>query len=60
MDRMGTYSDTAKRRLSTRTGGSGDLFERMERNRQAALNARQEKRRQEARDEERRRHFECF
>lgn len=54
MDRVGAYSDTAKRRLSTRMGGSGDLFERMERNRQAALKARQEKRNEEARDEARR------
>jgi hypothetical protein len=44
----------AKRRLSTDSGGSGDLFERMQRNRQRALTRRQERREQERQDEQRR------
>ena len=54
MDRTSSYADRSRRRLSTRTGGSGDLFERMERNRRRALQQRAEKRREEARDEARR------
>lgn len=54
MDRTGPYVDRSQRRLSTEYGGSGDIFERMQRNRQTALERRQELRRQEERDEARR------
>ncbi len=54
MDKASSYVDRNRRRLSTRTGGSGDLFERMERNRDRALQRRKEKQREEARDEARR------
>jgi len=54
MDRTGPYVDRSQRRLSTDTGGSGDIFERMQRNRRRALERRAEQRRQEERDEARR------
>ncbi len=54
MDRFGPYVERSRRRLSTETGGSGDLFERMARNREQALTRRQERREQEQRDEARR------
>lgn len=54
MDQIGPYVDRSQRRLSTESGGSGDLFERMQRNRMRALQRRQELRREEARDEARR------
>ena len=54
MDRAGPYFERSNRRLSTETGGSGNLFERMERNRELALQRRKEKRRDEDRDEARR------
>lgn len=54
MDRTGPYVDRSQRRLSTDTGGSGDIFERMQRNRQRALERRAEQRRQEEQDEARR------
>ncbi len=54
MDQTGSYFDRSQRRLSTDSGGSGDLFERMQRNRMQALKRRQEQRRQEERDEARR------
>ena len=53
LDRVGPYVDRSQRRLSTETGGSGNLFERMERNRLGALQKRREQRRQEKRDEAR-------
>jgi len=55
MDRVGPYVARSKQRLSTETGGSGDLFERMQRNRERALQRRREIQRQEQRDEARRR-----
>lgn len=54
MDRIGPYVDRSRRRLSTETGGSGDLFERMDRNRNRALAQRKSKQKEEARDEARR------
>ncbi len=54
MDKAGPYFDRSQQRLSTTSGGSGDLFERMARNRMRALQRRQEQRRIEARDEARR------
>ena len=54
LDRFGSYAEQSKNRLSTDTGGSGDLFERMQRNRMRALQRRQERRREEERDEARR------
>lgn len=54
MDRFGPYVERSKRRLSTDTGGSGDLFERMARNRQRALTRLEERRQQDQRDEQRR------
>lgn len=54
MDRFGSYAENSKRRLSTERGGSGNLFERMERNRKRALLRRMEKRREEEKDEARR------
>jgi hypothetical protein len=53
MDKAGPYVDRSQRRLSTETGGSGDLFERMERNRLSALQKRREQRRQQKQDEAR-------
>ncbi len=54
MDRSGAYVERSRRRLSTETGGSGDLFERMDRNRSRALAQRKSKQKEEARDEARR------
>lgn len=54
MDRFSGYAAERERRLSTQTGGSGDLFERMQANRLSALRRRQETRMQERRDERRR------
>lgn len=54
MDRNGSYFNRSRERLSTETGGSGDVFERMRQNRQHALQRREEQRRQEERDEARR------
>ncbi|EGW55138.1 hypothetical protein [Candidatus Endoriftia persephonae] len=54
MDQTGPYAERTRRRLSTDNGGSGDLFERMQRNRMRALQRRQEQRREEERDQARR------
>jgi len=54
MDRYGPYVERSRRRLSSDTGGSGDLFERMSRNRERALTRLQQRRQQEQRDEQRR------
>lgn len=54
MDRTGPYVNNSRQRLSTDKGGSGDLFERMERNRMQALQRRKDQRREEERDEARR------
>lgn len=54
MDRRSDYAQLRDRRLSTETGGSGDLFERMLRNRLTALDQRQAALDQETRDQSRR------
>lgn len=54
MDQVSRYADTRERRLSTETGGSGDLFERMQANRLSALRRRQAAQLQDRRDERRR------
>ena len=54
MDKIGAYKDMIDRRLSTKTGGSGDLFERSHKARLAALKRLREKKEQEAKDEKRR------
>lgn len=54
MDRFSNYADQSERRLSPETGGSGDLFERMNRNRQRALQRQREQQMQEDRDRQRR------
>jgi len=54
LDKMGSYADARDRRLSSEFGGSGDLFERMQRNRERALERRREKARQDRRDAARR------
>lgn len=54
MDRFSSYADQRERRLSPETGGSGDLFERMLRNRQQALQRRREQQEQDERDRKRR------
>jgi hypothetical protein len=54
MDRFSGYAADRERRLSTETGGSGDLFQRMQANRMSALRRRQESRMQERREERRR------
>jgi len=54
MDQVSRYAATRDRRLSTDTGGSGDLFERMQANRLSALRRRQAAQRQERADERRR------
>lgn len=54
MDRASSYAKRRDRRLSPETGGSGDLFERMLRNRQLALQRRREQQEQEQRDQRRR------
>jgi len=59
MDKSGPYVERSRRRLSTETGGSGDLFERMDRNRSRALAQRKSKQKEEARDEARRNRAKC-
>ncbi|MEM7236673.1 MAG: hypothetical protein AAF501_02435 [Pseudomonadota bacterium] len=54
MDRLSSYAGMRERRLSPETGGSGDLFERMLRNRQRALQRRRDQQDQEERDRRRR------
>jgi hypothetical protein len=54
MDRVSGYAATRDRRLSTESGGSGDLFERMQANRLSALRRRQAAMMQDRRDERRR------
>ncbi|MBC6907092.1 hypothetical protein DWB84_16745 [Saccharophagus sp. K07] len=54
MDRFGGYVERSRQRLNSETGGSGDLFERMMRSRERALNQRREQQRQEQRDQARR------
>lgn len=54
LDKIGPYAELRDRRLSSDTGGSGDLFERMKRNRQRALERRREKQIEEKRDQQRR------
>ncbi|MBM9593569.1 serine/threonine-protein kinase [Roseitranquillus sediminis] len=53
MDRFSSYATQRDRRLSTEFGGSGDLFERMMRNRSRALERRREAQAEEARDRRR-------
>lgn len=54
MDRFSGYAADRERRLSTETGGSGDLFQRMQANRLSALRNRQQARMQDRADERRR------
>lgn len=54
MDSAGPYAQERERRLSSETGGSGDLFDRMKANRKRALERRREQHLQELRDEGRR------
>jgi hypothetical protein len=54
MDQVSGYAATRDRRLSTETGGSGDLFARMQANRLSALRRRQAAQQQDRRDERRR------
>lgn len=54
MDRLSSYAERREQRLGTDTGGSGDLFERMQANRMRALQRQQEARREEERDQRRR------
>lgn len=54
MDRIGPYVEARDRRLSSDTGGSGDLFERMQRNRERALERRRQQRLTDHQDEQRR------
>lgn len=54
MDRVSSYASRRDQRLSPETGGSGDLFERMQRNRMRALEQRREQQQQEQRDQRRR------
>lgn len=54
MDRASRYAQRSRQRLSTTTGGSGDIFSRMQRNRDRALARRREQRLQEEQDEARR------
>ncbi|WP_428241186.1 hypothetical protein [Gynuella sp.] len=54
MDRFGPYVERSRRRLNVDTGGSGNLFERMQQNRERALARRREQRIQAQRDEARR------
>ncbi|AJQ97769.1 hypothetical protein [Gynuella sunshinyii] len=55
MDRFGPYVERSRRRLNVETGGSGNLFERMQQNRERALARRREQRIEAQRDEARRR-----
>ena len=54
MDRFSNYADQSERRLSTETGGSGNLFQRMQANRMNALRRRREQKMQDHKDENRR------
>ncbi|MFW5844888.1 MAG: hypothetical protein ACOCXJ_01540 [Planctomycetota bacterium] len=54
MDRVGPYVDRRERRLSVDHGGSGDVFTRMQRNRERGLERLRERRAEERRDERRR------
>lgn len=54
MDRFSSYADRREQRLSLDSGGSGDLFARMQANRQRALERRREQQQAEQRDQERR------
>ncbi|MEM9059520.1 MAG: hypothetical protein AAGD13_03580 [Pseudomonadota bacterium] len=54
MDRFSNYADNSERRLSPETGGSGDLFERMQRNRERALRRQRAAQMQEEQDRRRR------
>lgn len=54
MDRFSSYADRRKQRLSLDSGGSGDLFARMQANRQRALERRREQQQTEQRDQQRR------
>ena len=54
MDRFSNYADQRENRLSPETGGSGDLFARMQRNRERALQRQREQQMQEQRDRRRR------
>ncbi|WP_028671785.1 hypothetical protein [Saccharospirillum impatiens] len=54
MDRFSRYADRREQRLSVDRGGSGDLFERMQANRQRALARRREQQQAEQRDQRRR------
>ncbi|GGB86509.1 hypothetical protein GCM10011352_10510 [Marinobacterium zhoushanense] len=54
MDRFSSYADRREQRLSVERGGSGDLFARMQANRQRALERRREQQQEEQRDQQRR------
>lgn len=54
MDRFSSYADRREQRLSLDNGGSGDLFARMQANRQRALERRREQQQAEQRDQQRR------
>lgn len=54
MDRFSSYADRREQRLSLDRGGSGDLFARMQANRQRALERRREQQQTEQRDQQRR------
>lgn len=54
MDRHSGYADRREQRMSLERGGSGDLFERMQANRERALERRREAMLQDQRDEQRR------
>lgn len=54
MDRFSSYADRREQRLSLDRGGSGDLFARMQANRQRALERRREQQQAEQRDQQRR------
>lgn len=54
MDRFSSYADRREQRLSLDSGGSGDLFARMQANRQRALERRREQKQAEQRDQQRR------
>ncbi|MEP4546255.1 MAG: hypothetical protein ABJ000_08750 [Saccharospirillum sp.] len=54
MDRFSSYADRREQRLSLDSGGSGDLFARMQANRQRALERRRERQQAEQRDQQRR------
>ena len=54
MDKTSNYADRRRRRLSTESGGSGDLLIRMAQARQRALEKRQKKQKQQEVDQRRR------